>query len=89
MHFARYFTFTLDEKTTIELTLESSADPYLTLLDNAGELVEENDDIDDDGQNFNSCITAALPAGDYIVEVITYNGAAAGDFTLSLFSSKD
>ena len=88
-HFARYYPFTLDEPTTVELTLESSTDPYLILLNEVGDIVDENDDVDYDGRNVNSRITATLPAGDYIVESTTYDGSATGDFELSLSLSED
>ena len=88
-HFARYYLLTLGEPTTVELTLESSTDPYLILLNEMGDLVDENDDVDYDGRNVNSRITATLPAGDYIVESTTYDGSATGDFELSLSLSED
>ena len=87
IHYARYYTFTLGSGATIELTLESRADPYLILLDDAGEIIAQDDD-DDEG-NFNlsardSGIRITLESGDYTVEATTYGGEDTGDFTLTL-----
>ena len=64
-------------------------DTYLFLLDDAGELQGENDDIDADGDNYNSRITVTLPTGDYIVEATTYPAMQTGTFILSIAPSDE
>ena len=86
LHYARYYTFTLERRATIELTLESRTDPYLILLGETGEVLAQDDDDDKgvfDLTSRNSGIRIVLEAGDYIVEATTYAGTAAGDFTLT------
>ena len=85
LHYARYYIFSLDGRTTVELTLESRTDPYLLLLSEAGEILAQDDDDDEgafDLTSRNSGIRIVLEAGDYIVEATTYAGTATGDFTL-------
>ena len=85
VHYARYYTFTLDRRTTVELTLESRTDPYLLLLSEAGEILAQDDDDDEGSFDLiarDSGIRIVLEAGDYIVEATTYAGTATGDFTL-------
>lgn len=87
-HYAQYYTFTLESAATINLTIESRTDPYLILLDEAGEIIAQDDD--DDADNFNlssdrdSGIRIALGSGDYTIEATTYGNEATGDFTLTL-----
>ena len=86
LHYARYYTFSLDRRTTIELTLESRTDPYLILLDETSNILVQDDDDDEgvfDLTSSSSGIRIVLEAGDYIVEATTYAGTAAGDFTLT------
>ena len=86
VHYARYYTFTLERRATIDLTLESRTDPYLILLGETGEVLAQDDDDDKgvfDLTSRNSGIRIVLEAGDYIVEATTYAGTAADDFTLT------
>ena len=86
VHYARYYSFTLDRRATIDLTLESRTDPYLILLGETGEVFAQDDDDDHDIFDLSardSGIRIILDPGDYIVEVTTYAGAATGDFTLT------
>ena len=83
--YARFYAFTLDEETEVELSLESSEDTYLFLLrgaDSGGSVVDENDDVE--SGNTNSAITLTLGAGTYTVEATTYSSEATGSFTLSI-----
>ena len=90
-HYARYYTFTLDRSTTIDLTLESRTDPYLILLslneeDEIVEIVKEDDDDDEAVFNLisrNSGIRITLDSGRYAVEATTYANDADGNFTLT------
>ena len=85
--YARYYTFSILRQSDVSITLESETDPYLFLLSGIGaesEYLAENDDIDADGDNFNSRITTTLEPGDYTVEVTTYEQPAIGDFILTI-----
>ena len=84
--YARYYTFTLDDRADVTINLTSKEDTYLFLLEGAGRdgrLVAQNDDIVP-GSNRNSRIEATLDAGEYTIEATTYKPATTGDFTLSL-----
>lgn len=84
--YARYYTFTLDARADVTITLSSKQDTYLFLLQGAGRdgrLVSSNDDIVL-GNNRNSRIQATLDAGDYTIEATTYERAVTGDFTLTV-----
>ena len=87
VHYARYYTFTLERRTTIELTLESRTDPYLVLLNEAGDIIKEDDD-DNEGifnlSTTDSGIRITLDSGNYIAEATTYEGSVTGDFTLTV-----
>ena len=85
--YARYYTFTLTEQSDLTITLESTEDTYLYLLDGAGrdgEQVAENDDIDRDGGDYNSLIEGTFEAGDYTIEATTYEAEVSGTFTLTV-----
>ncbi len=85
--YARYYTFSLTEQSELTITLESTEDTYLYLLEGAGrdgEQVADNDDIDTDGGNYNSRIARTFAPGDYTIEATTYEAGATGSFTLTL-----
>ena len=87
IHFVLYYTFTLSSAATIEMTLESRTDPYLILLDYAGEIIAQDDDDDEDNFDLSvrdSGIRITLEPGDYTVEATTYGSEATGDFLLTL-----
>ena len=87
VHFARYYTFTLDRSAQVDLTLESRTDPYLILLGETGEVLAQDDDDDHDTFDLfarDSGIRITLEPGDYIVEATTYAGTATGEFTLTV-----
>ena len=83
---ARYYTFTLSERSDVTITLTSAdADTFLYLLEGAGRdgrVAHSNDDIE--RGNTNSQISQTLEAGDYTVEATTYDSGATGDFTLTV-----
>jgi hypothetical protein len=63
-----YWSFTLDQETPLTLTAENEeADPVLTLLDAAGNYLNDNDDFD--GLNSRIEYVGGLEAGDYCLEV--------------------
>ena len=85
--YAGYYTFVLSQQSEVTITLESSEDTYLFLLEGTGRngsVIEQNDDIDTDAQNYNSRIVETLAAGEYTIVATTYNLAKAGDFTLTV-----
>ena len=90
--YARYYTFTLTEQSDVVVTLESSEDTYLFLLDGHGtngrKLHENDDHITGSGctatSNFDSCIAETLEPGNYTIEATTLDPATTGDFTLTL-----
>ena len=84
--YAHYYTFTLTDSADVSVTLESTVDPYLFLLEGAGRegvMLYENDDIEA-GSNTNSRITQALPTGSYTIEATTYSSGETGEFTLTV-----
>ena len=85
--YARYYTFTLTAASEVTITLESSVDTFLYLLEGAGTVgtvVAENDDIE--SGNTNSQITEFLAAGTYTIEATTYKEAITGEFALTVTS---
>ena len=88
-HYAKFFSFSVSRTSTVDLTLVSETDPYLILLDSDGNIVDQNDDVDEEGNVFgiefpNSGIRISLDPGSYIVEATTYEGAATGSFILTI-----
>ena len=83
-YYARFFTFTVDEDTSVTIDLTSDVDTYLYLMEgseNDGDIEGENDDISTD--NRNSQIEGhALSAGTYTIEATAYSAERTGDFTL-------
>ena len=83
--FARYYTFTLEDQTVIQIDVASPQDPYVYLiagLRRTGQVLQENDDVE--RGNVNSRIVADLPAGDYTVEATTYDDGAIGRFAVRI-----
>ncbi len=84
--FARFYTFTLDEAAEIVISLSSTEDTYLYVLNGHGEsgnTLREHDDIVL-GSNTNSQLIVTLQPGDYTIEATTYKPGTAGDFTLTI-----
>ena len=80
--YARFYTFTLEQQTKVQIDVASSSDPYAFLLEGSrrtGRVIDENDDIES-GIIRNSRIIADLPAGDYTVEATTYSSGVIGRF---------
>ena len=83
--YARFYAFTLDTQTAVQIDLTSSEDTYLYLLsgsDSDGTVIAENDDAT--GQGTNSRITETLASGTYTVEATTYGSGTTGSFNLSM-----
>ena len=86
-HYAKYYTYTIDRRATIDLTLESPTDTYLILLSESGDIIKEDDDDDDgvfDLRARSSGIRITLDPGSYTVEATTYAGAVTDNFTLTI-----
>ena len=82
---ASYISFTQESPGQVIITLESSVDTYLYLLQGeggSGTVLASNDDYDGGGSN--SQITRFLPPGRYTVEATTYSPSVTGEFTLTL-----
>ena len=69
---------------TFAISLESQDfDTFLAVMDKEGNIIEQNDDIDE--QNSNSKLELTLPNdGDYTVIVNTYDQGGTGDYILKL-----
>ena len=84
-YYARFFTITLDESTSVTINLTSDADTFLYLMegsDKDGAIEAENDDISTP-DNLNSRIEdQMLREGTYTIEATTYDAEAPGNFTL-------
>ena len=83
--YARYYSFTLNAPTQVEMNLTSSVDAYLALRQGEGRdgmMVASNDNVG--SRNPNSAINMMLAAGDYTVEATTFFAGQTGDFTLSV-----
>lgn len=86
-YYARYYTFELSAASSVSITLESSEDTFLYLLNDKGKtgsVAHFNDDIDYPN-NSNSRIEETLQAGSYTIEAATYHSGVVGSsFTLTL-----
>ena len=83
--YARYYSFSLEERQQVEMNLTSPADPLLYLRRGQGRdgMIEaENDNVG--SRNFNSSINRVLEAGVYTVEAAPYFAGQTGRFTLSV-----
>ena len=87
--YARYYSFTLPEESTVTVSLESSVDTYLYLRSGesrSGAALHENDDHEGGGltRTTDSRISETLSTGTYTVEATTYSPNEAGNFTLTI-----
>ena len=89
--YAKYYTFTLSQRSTVTIDLTSSVDTYLYLRSGAnvrsGPLLRLDDD---GGRGSNSQIRDQLAAGSYTIEATTYRPNNTGSFRLALeFSNRN
>ena len=82
--YARFYTFTLDSTTEVQIDLESGTDTYLFLLNGSGTTGSVITQDDDGGSGTNSRIVRTLSAGTYTIEATTYGQLSTGSFTLTL-----
>ena len=81
--YAKFYTFTLSSSGTVTISLTSSVDSYLYLLNGGntnGEVIASNDDYN--GRN--AGIVRTLSPGTYTIEATTYSARRAGNFDLTL-----
>lgn len=84
--FARFYTFTLEQQTKVQIDVASPSDSYAYLIEGprrTGRVIDENDDIES-GIITNSRIIAELSPGDYTVEATTFSSGVIGRFALSI-----
>lgn len=84
--YARYYPFTLEAESDVSITLSSSEDTYLYLLEGTGKdgtVLHSNDDIVPI-QDVNSRIEQTLLPGNYTIEATTYFSSKTGAFTLEV-----
>ena len=85
--YARYYSFTLTQRSEVTITLERTsgdADTFLSLLSGTGRDGDELHSNDDDGGTTRSRIQETLEAGTYTVEATTYGAGQTGTFTLTV-----
>ena len=89
-YYARYYTFNLSAPSLVTISLESSEDTFLYLLNGKGKtgsVAHFNDDIEV-RVNTNSQIEQTLEAGGYTIEAATYDSGIVGDFTLMVSGTR-
>ena len=82
--YARFYSFSLDQQSDVQIDLVSSTDTFLFLLRGSGTEGSVMKRNDDGGDGLNSRISRSLPAGTYTIEATTYATGATGAFTLTL-----
>ena len=93
--YARFYTFTLEERSIITLELTSTGDayidetiavPYLYLMEGHGKsgnvVLEDKDAVP--YLTLNSVVAVDLAAGNYTIEATAYGAGNSGSFTLSV-----
>ena len=88
-YYARYYTFNLSAPALVTISLTSSEDTFLYLLEGVGRtgaVAHSNDDIA--LNNYNSQIEQTLQAGSYTIEAATYASGVTGSFTLTVSGIK-
>ena len=83
--YARFFTFELEQRSTIAIDLKSSIDSYLFLR--SGKEVRQGTALrsnDDGGTGSDARISQSLASGWYTIEATTYYRSQSGSFTLEV-----
>lgn len=80
---AKFYTFTLDARSEVTVTLFGTVPTYLYLLSGAGTDGNVEQEAGDPPQP-TTTLTATLLPGSYTIEATTYNPNVTGDFTLEL-----
>ena len=85
---ARYYTFEVEEETSVTITLESDdADTYLNLWPGTDRTGTPEAFDDDSPDTTRSEIVANLSPGSYTIEATTYSAGETGVFTLTVSTS--
>ena len=82
-HYARYYTFTLEQYSNVTVDLESSQNTYLYLLSGhgaGGRVRVQDGDADDTTPNTH--VSLDLSQGVYTIEATTFDAEVEGSFTL-------
>ena len=82
--YADQYRFFLDQGAEHDVVIDLTSisfDTFLTLEDDSGNVIENNDD---GGEGRNSRISRRLPQGFYVVIVTSYGAGATGDYRLHL-----
>ena len=86
--YGRFYAFTLNQRSLVQIDLASSVDTYLYLLsgaDSRGAILYENDD---GGTSSNdSHLELTLESGTYTIEATTFHSDVAGNFSLDIHTS--
>ena len=87
--YARFYAFTLNQATSVSITLTSETDTFLHIREGEGRdgtILLENDDHDSNEFSLeastDSGIATSLDAGTYTIEATTFDPGQSGDFTL-------
>ena len=89
--YAKYFTLDLtdlseNQEKEVAIEVEAEFDSYLYLLlgERGGAVLEENDDINAEEDNYNSHIVRKFSRGTYTIEVTTYDPSLLGRFIVNV-----
>ena len=82
-YYAKFYTFTLDARAEVTITLFGNVPTYLYLLSGAGTDGDIHQEAGDPPSP-TTTLTATLLPGSYTIEATTYNPVTTGDFTLHL-----
>lgn len=77
-HRAKYFTFTLNQDTDIQISVDTDIDPYIYILEGSGQFGAIQHEI------ATSSGVLYLTAGSYTIELTTNNRYDPGQFTITL-----
>ena len=82
--YARFYSFTLSQRSRVDIDLSSSVDNYLYLLSGSNSRGTELGRDDDGGTGTNARISQTLDAGTYTIEATTLSDRVTGNFSLSI-----
>ncbi len=82
-YYAKFYTFTLDARAEVSITLFATTPTYLYLLSGAGTGGGVEQEAGDPPSP-TTTLTATLLPGSYTIEATTYNPETTGDFTIEL-----
>lgn len=83
IYYAKFYTFTLDARADVAITLSSAESTYLYLLSGTGMDGDIEGEAGDDNTP-TTTISKTLEPGSYTIEATTFGYEIVGDFTLEL-----